>query len=82
MLGGQDGCERRIEVFLKIQKNWGGGGVGSGRGGGVGLGRQCGCERRIEVFGKIRKKSGGGEYFTILRKFKKSRGGGRGRGNI
>ena len=33
MLGGQDGCERRIEVFLKIQKN-GGGGVGSGRGGG------------------------------------------------
>ena len=24
---GQDGCERRIEVFVKIQKkNWGGGG--------------------------------------------------------
>ena len=32
--GGQDGCERRIEVFVKIQKkNWGGGGVG-----GFGLG--------------------------------------------
>ena len=31
--GGQDGCERRIEVFVKIQKkkNWeGGGGVGLG----------------------------------------------------
>ena len=58
-LGGQGGCERRIEVFVKIQKNfffffffffWGG---GSGRGvsvGGVGLGGQGGCERRIEVF--------------------------------
>ena len=36
-LGGQDGCERRIEVYVKIKKNfffWGGG-VG---GGGVGLG--------------------------------------------
>ena len=31
---GQGGCERRIEVFVKIQKkNWGG-----GSGGGVGLG--------------------------------------------
>ena len=29
-LGGQDGCERRIEVFVKIQKkkNGGGGRVG------------------------------------------------------
>ena len=33
-LGGQDGCERRIEVFVKIQKKIGGGGSG----GGVGLG--------------------------------------------
>ena len=35
--GGQGGCERRIEVFVKIQKkNWGGGvrGVGLGGGGG------------------------------------------------
>ena len=23
---GQGGCERRIEVFVKIQKTWGGGG--------------------------------------------------------
>ena len=30
--GGQGGCERRIEVFVKIQKKWGGGGE-SGRGG-------------------------------------------------
>ena len=53
--GGQGGCERRIEVFVKIQKkNWGRGRVG---GGGVrvdvieelkflggGLGGQGGCE--------------------------------------
>ena len=40
-LGGQSGCERRIEVFVKIQKKkiggglggrWGGGGSGSGWG--------------------------------------------------
>ena len=35
-MGGQSGCERRIEVFVKIQKkNLGGGGSG---GGGVGGG--------------------------------------------
>ena len=58
-LGGQGGCERRIEVFAKIQKkNWGGsGGGGLGGGVGVGLGRQSGCERRIEVFVKIQKKN-------------------------
>ena len=38
-LGGQSGCERRIEVFVKIQKKtffWGGGGGGGwgGRWGG------------------------------------------------
>ena len=32
-LGGQGGCERRIEVFVKIQKkNLGGGGRWGGRG--------------------------------------------------
>ena len=39
-LGGQSGCERRIEVFVKIPKKkffFGGGGVGGG-GGGVGGG--------------------------------------------
>ena len=41
---GQGGCERRIEVFVKIQKKnffWGrgvGGGGGGGSVGGVGLG--------------------------------------------
>ena len=40
-MGGQSGCERRIEVFVKIQKKdfgGGGGGVGAGGGGGVGVG--------------------------------------------
>ena len=43
-LGGHSGCERRIEVFVKIQKkkNLGGGGGGRGR---VGGGGQGGCER-------------------------------------
>ena len=39
-LGGQSGCERRIEVFVKIQKKiffWGGGGVGSVGGSGWGV---------------------------------------------
>ena len=41
-MGGQGGCERRIDVFVKIQKkNWGGGG------GWVGLGGRGGCDRRI-----------------------------------
>ena len=40
MEGGQGGCERRIEVFVKIQKKkLGGGGVGL-----VGGGGQGGCE--------------------------------------
>ena len=38
-MGGQVGCEQRIEVFVKIQKrikkNWGG--EGSGGGGGLGV---------------------------------------------
>ena len=40
-LGGQSGCERRIEVFVKIQKKkifLGGGGVGGGSVGGSGWG--------------------------------------------
>ena len=52
-VGGQSGCERRIEVFVKIpKKKFWGGGVGGGRWGGrwgVGVGGQSGCERRIEV---------------------------------
>ena len=40
--GGQSGCERRIEVFVKIQKKkiffFGGGGVSGGQWEGSGLG--------------------------------------------
>ena len=63
-LGGQSGCERRIEVFVKIQKkNFFLGGGGGRWGVGVGLGGQSDIERRIEVFEKIPKKKnflGGG----------------------
>ena len=61
--GGQGGSERRIEVFVKIQKNiffffffWGGGGRWRGRVGGG----QGGCERRIEVWENSQKFGGGG----------------------
>ena len=33
-MGGQSGCERGIEVFVKIKKKKNGGGVGGGGGGG------------------------------------------------
>ena len=53
LVGGQGGCERRIEVLVKIQrKKWGG-----VRGVGL-VGGQGGCERRIEVFVRIQKKNG------------------------
>ena len=48
-MGGQSGCERRIEVFVKIQKkkkNFGGGG---GRGGGVGGGSVGGVVGGVRV---------------------------------
>ena len=48
---------KKIEVFVKIQKKNLGGGVGRAV---VGLGCQGGCERRIEVFVKIKKKKIGG----------------------
>ena len=66
---GHNGCERRIDVFVKIQlkKLFFGGGGGGPRGGGGGggsgwVGGQDGCERVIEVFVKIQKKKlvGGG----------------------
>ena len=68
-MGGQGGCDRRVEVFGKIHKKKIGGGLGRGWvglvGGGVGAsgwwgGGQGGCERRIEVFVKIQKKNRGG----------------------
>ena len=42
-VGGQSGCERRIEVFVKIQKKKNLGRGGQGGGGGVG-GRVGGSE--------------------------------------
>ena len=57
--GGLGGCERRIEVFVKIQKKKNGGlGEGVGFEGGR-VGGQGGCERRIKVFEKIHKKNRG-----------------------
>ena len=61
-MGGQSGCERRIEVFVKIKKKklGGGGGVG-GLVGGVGLGWGVRVDvNEIEVFVKIQKKKIGG----------------------
>ena len=49
--GGQGGCERRIEVIVKMKKKL----VGVR----VGWGGQGGCERRIEIIVKMKKKSGG-----------------------
>ena len=43
-LGGQSGCERRIEVFVNIQKKNLGGRVWGGVGGGGGWGRVGGSE--------------------------------------
>ena len=59
---GDQGCyERRIEVFVKIQKKRGGSGEGSSLGGGQGC-----CERRIKVFVKIEKKWGGGRGVGLV----------------
>ena len=71
-LGGQDGCERRIEVFVKIQKTnfgrggqgglggggGGGGGVGSGGGGGGGRvwGVRVDVDEELKFLGKFTKK--------------------------
>ena len=84
-MGGQGGCDRRIEVLGKIHKKRFG---GSGGGGGVradvnamfGLGVDVGhggCEPRIE--GTVQRTK---MYCTILRKLKNVGGGGEGRGNI
>ena len=45
-VGGQGGCERRIEVFVKIQKKLG---EGSGRVGGGGVGLGVGLGARVDV---------------------------------
>ena len=62
-LGGQGGCERRTEVFVKIQKKkffffffWGGGGGGWVGGGGV----RVDVNQELKFFGKLKKKNWGG----------------------
>ena len=61
MGGGQDGCEQRIEVFVKIQKKiWGGGGGGSGSGLGRGGGVRVDVNEELKFLGKLKKKWGGG----------------------
>ena len=67
---GQDGCERRIKVFVKIQKKnffWGGGSGGVGGSvGGSGWGGVRVDVNEIEVFVKIQKKKfflGGGGWW-------------------
>ena len=56
--GGQGGCERRIEFFVKIQTIfyfiWGGGGVGSG------WGVRMDVNEELKFLGKFTKKWGGG----------------------
>ena len=46
-LGGQSGCERRIEVFVKIQKKILGG--GGGRWGGVGGGVRVDVNKELKL---------------------------------
>ena len=71
--GGQGGCKRRIEVFVKIQiKNGGGGRVGEG-GFGLGGGVSLNANKELKYLCKFKKKMGGW-------KFKKNGGGGRGGG--
>ena len=69
-MGGQGGCERRIEVFVKIQKKniyfffGGGGGEGGGRGGvGLGGGVRVDVNEELNFFENSKKKKigeGGG----------------------
>ena len=51
-LGGQYGCELRIEFFEKIHKKIGGAGGGSGGGSGW-WGCQGGCERNVGGRGDV-----------------------------
>ena len=58
--GGHGGCERRIEVFVKIQKKKiGGGGRGGGGSGGVWSGVRVDVNEELKFWGKFKKKIGG-----------------------
>ena len=61
--GGQDGCERRIEVFVKIPKKklgGGGGGVGGWVGGRVG-GVRVDVNEELKFWGKFTKEKNNGQ---------------------
>ena len=80
-MGGQSGCERRIEVFVKIQKKknffFGGGG-----GGGVGGGVRVDVNEELKFFVKIQNKflvGGGQGWGSGGRGSGGGGGGGRGR---
>ena len=47
-LGGQSGCVRRIEVFVKIQKKNLGGGLGGGGRSGLGVGGQRDVNKELK----------------------------------
>ena len=69
-MGGQGGCERRIEVFVKIQKKVWAGGSGVGLGGGGGWVGGSGWGVRVDVI----------EELKFLGKFTKKKLGGSGTG--
>ena len=55
-MGGQGGCEQRIEVFVKIQKkkkNFFLGGGGSGGGVGLGWGVSMDVNEELKLLGKF-----------------------------
>ena len=47
--GGQGGCERRIEVIVKMKKNRGGGGGGVRGWGGVGWGGKVSVDVKLKL---------------------------------
>ena len=58
-VGGQGGCERRIEVFVKIQKKIGRSGVEGG--GESGWGVRVDAIEELKFLGKFKKKTNSGE---------------------
>ena len=59
-VGGQGGCERRMEVFMKIHKKMGGGGRGVKGGGRGGGGVRVNVNEELKFLGKFTIKTFGG----------------------
>ena len=69
--GGQDGCERRIEVFVKIKKKMGGGSGWGGWGGQVGGDvRGGGGGHRVDVNKELWVGLGGGVKVDVNKQLK------------